>query len=419
MRWFLFVEISVWPPAISERFGPSVNKPPFLPYGRQTIDEDDIAAVAEALRGAFLTTGPLVEDYESAFAEAVGAVHAVSCNSGTAALHLAVLAAGVGPGDAVVVPSITFLATANAARMAGAEVIFADVDSNSGLMTADTFGQALARAASSRVKLAIPVHLNGQFCDMQGLKKIADIHGVSLIEDACHALGAPSSGSAAHSRAACFSTHPVKAITTGEGGCVTTSDERLADKMRVLRSHGMTRVPDAFHNTSMAYDEGVPNPWYYEMTELGWNYRLPDILCSLGISQLRKLTSFWIRRRELAELYDRLLAPLAPIVRPVLRTSASHGWHLYAILADFAVLGISRARFMTALRELGIGSQVHYIPVHRQPYYRKLYGEMVLSGADAYYAQCLSLPIFPLMMDNDVHHVVNSINQIILDRKNA
>jgi UDP-4-amino-4,6-dideoxy-N-acetyl-beta-L-altrosamine transaminase len=386
---------------------------PFLPYGRQTIDDDDVASVAQALRGAFLTTGPLVEEYERAFADAVGAVHAVSCNSGTAALHLAVLAAGVGPGDAVVVPSITFLATANAVRMTGADVIFADVDSNDGLMTADTFEQALARVASRRVKVAIPVHLNGQFCDMWGLKKVADIHGVSLIEDACHALGAPSSGSAVHSHAACFSTHPVKAITTGEGGCVTTGDERLARTVRLLRNHGMTRDHEAFRNASMSQDEGVPNPWYYEMSELGWNYRLPDILCALGISQLKKLERLWRRRIEIAQLYDTLLAPLAPIVVPVQRNGGAHGWHLYVVLIDFAGLGISRARLMTALLAKGIGSQVHYIPVHRQPYYQAQDSEMFLPGADTYYSRCLSLPCFPSMGDDDVQRVAGAIAEIV------
>lgn len=413
MRRFLFVEISVWPPAISERFGPSVNKPPFLPYGRQTIDEDDIAAVAEALRGALLTTGPLVEAYENAFAKAVGAEHAVCCNNGTAALHIAVLAAGIEPGDAVVVPSITFLATANAARMVGADVVFADVDSESGLMTAETFSRAVNRISPGKVKLAIPVHLNGQSCDMSSLKEVADRHGASLIEDACHALGAPSAGSTASSRAACFSTHPVKAIATGEGGCVTTSEARLAKAMRLLRNHGMTRDSHAFRNTSMSHDEGIPNPWYYEMAELGWNYRLPDILCALGISQLKKLERFWKRRDEIARLYDRLLAPLAPIVRPVSRNSGAHGFHLYAVLVDFTALGVSRARFMKVLLEQGIGTQVHYIPVHLQPYYQELNGEMFLPGAEAYYSRCLSLPIFPSMSDEDVQRVAKAIAEIV------
>jgi UDP-4-amino-4,6-dideoxy-N-acetyl-beta-L-altrosamine transaminase len=394
-----------------------MTKRSFLSYGRQTIDDDDVAAVALALRDDFLTTGPLVEKYENLFAAATGARYAIACNSGTAALHLAVMAEGIGPGDVVVVPSITFLATANVIRMVGADVVFADVDPDSGLMTPATLAAALKRLEHGRAKAAMPVHLNGQLCDMSGLQKVADRHRLSLIEDACHALGVPSVGSVAHSRAACFSTHPVKAIATGEGGCVTTSDERLADKMRVLRSHGMTRVPDAFRNVQLSHEGGVPNPWYYEMTELGWNYRLPDILCALGISQLAKLTRFWRRRGEIAELYDRMLAPLASIVQPVGRTSRNHGWHLYAVLIDFAALGVSRAHLMTALREFGIGSQVHYIPVHRQPFYQDLYGEAVLHGADAYYARCLSLPIYPSMTDDDVRHVADSMSLIISGRK--
>jgi UDP-4-amino-4,6-dideoxy-N-acetyl-beta-L-altrosamine transaminase len=391
----------------------------FLPYGRQTIDDDDVAAVARALRGDLLTTGPLVEEYENLFAAATGARYAIACNSGTAALHLAVMAEGIQPGDVVVVPSITFLATANVIRMVGADVVFADVDPDSGLMTSATLSTALRQVDRGRAKAAIPVHLNGQLCDMSGLHETAERYHISLIEDACHALGIPSVGGVTHSRAACFSTHPVKAIATGEGGCVTTSDEQMAGKMQALRNHGMTRVPNAFRNVQLSHDGGVPNPWYYEMTEVGWNYRLPDILCALGISQLGKLTGFWTRRSEIAELYDRLLAPLSPVVRPVGRTSKSHGWHLYAVLIDFAALGVSRARFMTALRECGVGSQVHYIPVHRQPYYQDLYGEVVLRGADAYYARCLSLPLFPSLTEHDVHHVVNSVSRIVSGRKDA
>jgi UDP-4-amino-4,6-dideoxy-N-acetyl-beta-L-altrosamine transaminase len=393
-----------------------MSKRPFLPYGRQTIDDDDVVAVALALRSDLLTTGPLVEEYETRFAAATGAQHAVACNSGTAALHLAVMAERIGPGDVVVVPSITFLATANAIRMAGADIAFADVDPDSGLMTPEALAAALQQADQDRVRAATPVHLNGQLCDMSSLQAVAERHRIALIEDACHALGVPSVGGGKHSHAACFSTHPVKAIATGEGGCVTTANEHMADRMRMLRNHGMTRVPKAFRNIVLSQGDGIANPWYYEMTELGWNYRLPDVLCALGISQLGKLPRFWRRRSEIAELYDRLFAPLSPVVRPVERRSASHAWHLYAVLIDFAALGVSRARFMTQLREFGIGSQVHYIPVHRQPYYRDLYGEIILHGADAYYARCLSLPLYPSMTDEDVHHVVSSMSRIVSGR---
>jgi UDP-4-amino-4,6-dideoxy-N-acetyl-beta-L-altrosamine transaminase len=384
-----------------------------LPYGRQTIEDDDIAAVNAALKSDFLTGGPLVNQYEAAFAAAVGAKHAVACNSGTAALHLAILGLDIMPCDIVIVPTLTFLATANVVRMAGAEVVFADVDPNTGLLTAETFEAAIAtKKNNGRVRAAIPVHLNGQICDLRILEQIANKHQIALVEDACHALGERNVGATEHSVAACFSTHPVKAIATGEGGVVTTAEENFAARLRQLRSHGMTRTPSNFKNTDLAFSNGTPNPWYYEMQEIGWNYRLPDVLCALGISQLRKLDRFATRRREIAALYERLLMPLASAIRPVSGANAVHGWHLYAVRIDFQSLGIKRAHFMKALREEGIGTQVHYIPVHKQPYYRQLYGEISLPGADAYYQGCLSLPLFPSMSDEDVERVVSALSRI-------
>ena len=382
----------------------------FLPYGRQSIDDDDVAAVAQALRADMLTTGPLVEEFEGDFARATGASHAVACNSGTAALHLAALALGLGPGDAAIVPTLTFLATANAVRYTGAEVVFADVDADTGLLTPATLEAAIARAGTARLRAVFPVHLNGQLCDMQAIEAIARRHGLAIVEDACHALGLPGIGAAAHGGMACFSTHPVKAIATGEGGVVTTADARHAATLMRLRSHGMVREPAAFENRALAFDGDAPNPWYYEMPEPGWNYRLPDVLCALGISQLRKLHAFFARRQEIAAQYDHLLAPLAPALRPIPRTRA-HGWHLYAVLVDFAALGTTRRRFMAALREQGIGTQVHYLPVHHQPYYVRRYGEIALPGADAYYARCLSIPFYPAMTDADVARVAEALAQ--------
>ncbi|MGE3147532.1 MAG: UDP-4-amino-4,6-dideoxy-N-acetyl-beta-L-altrosamine transaminase [Pseudorhodoplanes sp.] len=384
----------------------------FLPYGRQTIEDDDVAAVALALRGDFLTTGPAVAEFEAAFAKASGAKHAVACNSGTAALHLAVLALDLRPGDVAIVPTLTFLATANVVRMAGADVLFADVDPDTGLMTADTFTDALRKAKDGTVKAALPVHLNGQLCDMPALAAIADTRGLALVEDACHALGLPDVGATRHSRMACFSTHPVKAIATGEGGVVTTSDAAAAERMRGLRSHGMVRRPADFVHRDLAFDDNQPNPWYYEMQEIGWNYRMPDVLCALGVSQLKKLDRFFRRRLELVALYDRLLAPLAPALRPVPHDKP-HGWHLYAVLIDFKRLGTTRAQLMQALRGRGIGTQVHYLPVHRQPYYVERYGDIALPGADAYYERCLSLPFFASMTDDDVHRVVDALAPLV------
>ncbi|MDB5448647.1 MAG: flmB [Phenylobacterium sp.] len=371
---------------------------PFLPYGRQTIEEDDIAAVAQALRADFLTTGPMVERFEQAFAERVGAAHAVACANGTAALHLAMLALEAGPGDAVIVPAITFLATANCARFAGAEVVFADVDPASGLMTPQTLREALGRVGGRRLRAVLPVHLRGDAVDLPGLEALAREAGAVLVEDAPHALGTTMRfgdvmervGDVRHSAMATFSFHPVKAIATGEGGMVTTSDAALAERLRRLRSHGMVRPPGA-------------EPWWYEMPELGFNYRLPDVLCALGLSQLAKLDRFAERRRALAGAYDAALAPLAPRVR----RAASPPWsrpvlHLMTVLIDFAAAGRSRLEVVEALRARGVGSQVHYIPVHRQPYYRERYGALELPGAEAWYAACLSLPLYPAMNEADV-----------------
>jgi UDP-4-amino-4,6-dideoxy-N-acetyl-beta-L-altrosamine transaminase len=386
----------------------------FLPYGRQTIEDDDVTAVAAALRDDFLTTGPKVAEFERAFAAATGARHAVACSSGTAALHLAVLTQDIGPGDAAIVPTITFVATANVVRMTGAEVLFADVEADTGLMTAETLRAAIGRANDKglRPRLALPVHLGGQTCDMPGLAAVAHAHGMTLIEDACHALGVRDIGATAHSTLACFSTHPVKTIATGEGGVITTADPVLASRMCRLRSHGICHDPTGYRNKALALEDGEASPWYYEMTEVGWNYRIPDVLCALGLSQLRKLERFHRRRAEIAAFYDAALTPLAPVLKPVPHAGA-HGWHLYAVLIDFVALGMTRGRVMKLLRAVGIASQVHYIPVHRQLYYVERYGEQSLPGAEAYYARCLSLPMFPGMDDSEMHRVVNAVVEIV------
>ncbi len=386
-----------------------------LPYGRQTIEDDDVAAVAAALRSDFLTTGPLVEEFENHFAGAAGAAHAVACNSGTAALHLAAMGLRLGPGDTAIVPTLTFLASANAIRMTGAEVFFADVDPDSGLMTDASFEEAISLADKYRreIRAAVPVHLNGRICDMRSLANVAKKSNIALIEDACHALGVPSAGANEYSDFACFSTHPVKMIATGEGGVVTTKDADAAARMRKLRSHGMVHAEGELLSREEGFENGAKRPWYYEMHEIGWNYRMPDVLCALGISQLKKLPRFLKRREEIARLYDRLLAPLAPALKPAPRGNDPHGLHLYAVLIDFEKLGTTRAKFMDALRAEGIGTQVHYLPVHRQPYYRDRYGERVLPGADAYYSRCLSIPLYPSMQDADVERVVETLSNLI------
>ena len=382
---------------------------PILPYGRQTIDDDDIAAVSQALRGDFLTTGPTVEAFEAAFAEMVGARHGVACANGTAALHLAMLALDVKPGEVVIVPSITFLATANCARYVGADVVFADVDPDSGLMTPATLTEATKRVGRRRLRAVLPVHLRGDAVDLPGLAALAADAGAVLVEDAPHALGttmnygnvAETVGDGRHSAMATFSFHPVKTIATGEGGMVTTNDPALAVRLRTLRSHGMVRPDGA-------------DPWWYEMPEPGFNYRLPDILCALGLSQLKKLPQFAARRRSLAALYSNALVPLLPVVRAAQRPAWSDPvLHLMTVLIDFEAAGRTRRQVVDALKAQGIGSQVHYIPVHRQPYYRDLCGDADLPGADAWYARCLSLPLYPGMHDDDVARVVGALRQAL------
>ena len=291
----------------------------FLPYGRQLIEEDDIVAVVEALRGDLLTTGPFVERFETGLAAAVGAEHAVVCANGTAALHMAARALGLGPGSKVIVPAITFLATASAPHMNGAEIVFADVDPQTGLMRAEDLKAAFARAG--RADAVFNVHLNGQCGDIEAIAKVARLNGAKIVEDACHAIGTgfvaedgslTQIGANAFSDLTVFSFHPVKTIAMGEGGAVTTNDPEMAARLARARNHGMTRRPDDFVNVEDAFDaDGTPNPWYYELVEPEFNWRANDIQCALGLSQLGKLGRFVTRRRALAAAYDAQLTPLS------------------------------------------------------------------------------------------------------------
>lgn len=388
----------------------------FLPYNRQSIDDDDIAAVVATLKSDFLTTGPAVAEFEAAFADKVDAAHAVVVSSGTAALHIATMALDLGPGDTAIVPSVTFLATANAVRFTGADVIFADVDPKTGLMRPKDLADALDRAQGRNVKAVLPVHLNGQPCDMISIFEITQAHGVAVIEDACHALGGTIGdrkiGASRNGQMTMFSLHPVKSIAMGEGGVLTTNDAECVARLKTLRNHGMIQNPDAFRNRDDAFDaSGDPNPWYYEMHAPAPNYRASDIHCALGRSQLAKLDRFTERRRELAALYDQALADLTPVLQPIDTVSwGTSGHHLYPVLIDFDAAGKDRSTLMSSLRGRGIGTQVHYIPVHRQPYYADFYPGTSLPGADQYYARCLSIPLSAAMSDADATRVADALH---------
>ena len=399
----------------------------FLPYGRQSIDDDDIAAVAEVLRSDYLTTGPAVARFEEAFAATVDAPFAVACANGTAALHLAALTLDIGPDDAVVVPAVTFAASANAARYVGARVVFADVDPETGLATAETIAAALDATPAARAVTL--VHLNGNVADLTMIAALCESRGVELVEDACHAIGAtyhrPAGtarvGACADARMATFSLHPVKTITMGEGGVVTARTEADAARLRLLRNHGITRARDAFVLDDQRGDgAGRANPWHYELQELGYNYRASDIHCALGLSQLGKLAGFVGRRREIAARYDAALAELAPLAAPMARAPGCvPAQHLYAARIDFAGAGTTRAAVMDALSARGIGTQVHYMPLYRHPYYRALGEQGPLPGAEAYFARCLSLPLFPAMADSDVDQVVDALAAVLGTTRDA
>jgi perosamine synthetase len=378
-----------------------------LPYGRQAISEDDIQAVVEVLRSDWLTTGPMVERFERAVAERVGVAEAVAVSSGTAALHAAMFALGIGPGDEVIVPTMTFAATANCVVYQGGTPVFADVEAESLLLGAE---QVQARL-TPRTRAIIAVDYAGQPCDYEALRAIAQRHGLALVADASHALGATDRGRPVGSLAdlSTFSLHPVKPITSGEGGLITTDDRRLAQRMRQFRNHGIT----SDHRQRAALGS-----WHYEMTSLGYNYRLTDIQCALGLSQLARLDDWTVRRQQIAARYDRQLAAVAGIRPVVTRDSVSHARHLYVIRVDRDAVGLDRASLFAALRDAGIGTAVHYIPVHLHPFYRERFktGPGLCPAAEAAYEEILSLPIFPAMTDEDVKSVVMAIEHAAGDR---
>ncbi|RTY34220.1 UDP-4-amino-4,6-dideoxy-N-acetyl-beta-L-altrosamine transaminase [Chlorobium phaeovibrioides] len=381
-----------------------------IPYGKHHIDEDDIQAVVNVLRSGVLTQGPTVQAFEQAIAEYVGARYAIAVSSGTAALHLAALAAGVGPGTSLITSSITFVASANAALYAGGKVVFADIDPDTVNMSAVALQEALLNNPDTRA--VIPVHFAGLPCDMKAIKQVADRAGVSVIEDAAHALGAqyPDGqrvGSCAYSLMTIFSFHPVKAIAAGEGGMITTNDDSVYRKLLRLRSHGINKLDDPLQLPEQGQKNGVQYPWYYEMQELGFHYRITDIQCALAHSQLKKLDRFIARRRVLAKRYDEAFASMTRC-RPAQSAGRDQsGHHLYVLRINYAAVGLSRSQLMHELRSQGIGTQVHYIPVPAQPYYRRLgHKPEDFPVALHYYEEALSIPLFYDLSDEQQEKII-------------
>lgn len=374
-----------------------------LPYGRQSLDADDIAAVVDVLKSDWLTTGPRVAEFEEAFATWVGAKHAVSFSSGTAALHGTVFAAGLRPGDEAITTPLTFCATANCILYQGATPVFADICHD----TLNLDPEQGSRKLSSRTKAIIAVDYSGHPAALDELQQIAKSNGALLIEDACHALGAEYHGKRVGGLVdmTVFSFHPVKHLTTGEGGMVTTNDARLAEILRRFRNHGIS---------SEARQRQEAGEWFYEMVLLGFNYRLTDIACALGFSQLAKLEANLARRREIAAHYTRELRGL-PIILPAARVGIVPAWHLYPIRVKLGSLSAARSEIFRALRAENIGVNVHYIPVHQHPYYRDRfqYNNGAFPVVERAYQQLISLPMFHSMTVADVEDVVHALYKVL------
>ena len=379
-----------------------------IPYGRQWVSEDDIAAVLAVLRGDWLTTGPTVPAFERRLAEATGAPDAVAVSSGTAALHAAMFALGIGPGDEVIVPALTFVASANCVVYQGGTPVIVDVVPDTLLIDPEEVSARI----TPRTRAIVTVDYAGQPCAYQRLAAIADHHGIPLVADCCHSLGGDYRGRPVGSLASLnvFSFHPVKPITTAEGGAVTTDDPALAQRLRLFRNHGIA--------TDHRQREAAGS-WYYEMTELGYNYRLSDLQCALGLSQLAQLPKWIARRREIARRYDAAFAAMPGITPLAVASGAGHAYHLYVIQVE-AAAG-ARAKLFTDLRGLGIGVNVHYLPVHLHPFYRRRFGTGpgMCPVAEAAYERILSLPIFPRMSDEDVARVIEAVRSATRVRKAA
>ncbi len=383
-----------------------------IPYGKQDIAEEDIKSVVNVLRSDFLTQGPTVPDFEQKLCDHTGAQHAVAVNSATSALHIACLSLGLGSGDILWTSPITFVASANCALYCGASVDFVDVELDTALMSIDKLEEKLAQAEQDGTlpKIVIPVHFAGQSCDMEKIYHLGQIYKFHIIEDAAHAIGAKyqnkSVGNCRYSDIAVFSFHPVKIITSGEGGIAMTNDRHLAEKMKLLRSHGITRDENLMTEES----DGA---WYYQQTDLGFNYRMTEMQAALGVSQMKRLDKFIAKRHTLQERYDQLLSEL-PVSIPYQTNNSYSALHLYPIQIDVDRAKKDRRQIFNELRDKGIGVNVHYIPVHTQPYYLKMgfkHGDF--PNSETYYSRVISLPMFPQLCFEDQDKVVSALKAIL------
>lgn len=377
-----------------------------IPNGRQWIDEKDISAVVDVLRSDWITTGRKIGEFEQAVSDFIGVESAVSVSSGTAALHAAMYAANIGSGDEVILPPITFVATANAVVYQGGTPVFADVDPDTLLIDPD---QVVAKI-SPRTKAIVAVDFAGQPCDYDRLRHIADEYNLTLISDACHSLGAEYKGRKVGTLAdfTVFSFHPVKHITTGEGGMIVTRDRQIADKLRSFRNHGIN---------SDHYQRAVKGTWYYEMLDLGYNYRLTDFQCALGKLQLDKLPGWVKKRRIIARQYNDSFTKIKEIDPLEVQKKVRHAYHLYVVRLDLPNLSADRSAIFSALRNQNLGVNVHYIPVHLQPFYQQHFNTApgLCPIAESAYEQIISLPIFPRMSDQEIQYVIATVKGVIED----
>ena len=379
-------------------------------YGRQSINSNDIQAVEDVLKSDFLTQGPMIECFENSVAEYCGAKYAVAVSNGTAALHIACLAAGLGEGDLLWTSPITFVASANCARYCGADVDFVDIDANTYNMSVETLEEKL-RSAKRIPKIVVPVHLAGQSCDMKRIHKLAQEYGFMVMEDACHAMGADylgkKVGCCEFSDMTVFSFHPVKIVTSGEGGMILTNSEELYQRLQLFRSHGITRNQGLMTH-------GTDGPWYYQQLELGFNYRMTDIQAALGYSQMKRVDAFVTRRRELAARYERLLADL-PVRTPQVLKEAVPSWHIYVVRVDFSQVKKSKQQIFQEMRERGIALNLHYIPVHTQPYYEELgHRSAECPVAMEYYDEAMTLPLYYDLTEEQQDRIVEALRSVVL-----